>query len=145
MSQLGFIDKYLDNANKFYRLAMNQFDFYLKIMGTDVVIIRVKDDSAHKNVFGTVYSSNLNNDEDLIKLKYRILINMNDMRRIFSQSADNFEVYDNRDVMKMGDIIEFSRRDKTYQFKITEVQAFSEASDVLWRYTLVGQQEVKQF
>lgn len=145
MSQVGFIDKYLDNANKFYSLAMNQFDFYLKIMGTDVIIIRVKDDSKHKQVYGTVYSSDLLNDEDLVKLKYRILINMNDMRKIYSQSADQFEIYDNRDVLKMGDIIEFSRKDKTYRFKVTEVQAFSEAASVLWKYNLSGYQEVKQF
>jgi hypothetical protein len=142
MSKVGFVDEYLDNANKFYSLAMNQFDFYLKLMGTDCTIIRITNESKQKEVFGSTYSSDLIGDGEIVRMKYRILINMNDMRKIYQQTIDQFEVYDNRPVMHLGDIIEFSRDKKTYKFKIVEEHAFSEAADVIYRYQLQGYQEI---
>lgn len=143
MSNLGFVDKYFENANKFYELAMNQYDFYLKIMGIDILIIRVKENAIRKEVYGAVYSSDLLNDEDLIKIKYRIIINLNDMRKIWSKVADSFEVYDNRNVLQMGDIVQMVRRDNMYRFKVTNVESFSESERIIYRYYLQGYQEVK--
>lgn len=142
MSRIGFVDEYLDNANRFYSIAMNQFDFYLKLMGTDVTIVRVKDDSKDKELFGATFTSDMLGDGDVDRLKYRILINLNDMRKIYQQTADQFEVFDNRDVMKLGDLIIYQRREREYKFKVIDVQAFSEAKNVLYRYTLQGYQEV---
>ena len=37
--------KYLDKANKFMEIGMKQIKFQLKVLGTDFVVLRPKDNS----------------------------------------------------------------------------------------------------
>lgn len=138
----SFVDEYLVNANRFYSLAMNQYDFYLKIMGIDVTVIRIKDESIRKLVFGSTFTSDMIGDAETKRFKYRIVINLNDMRKLFQQLIDSFEVYDNQPILELGDLVTYVRGDKEYKFKIVDVQSFSEAAKVLYRYTFQGCQEI---
>jgi hypothetical protein len=111
-------------------------------MGTDVRVVRVLDESVRKLVFGATFTSDMIGDYETKEFKYRILINMNDMRKIYQQSIDTLEIYDNQPVLELGDLLTYVRENKEYKFKIVDVQSFSEAAKVLYRYTLQGYQEV---
>jgi hypothetical protein len=144
MSDLGFVNKYLDNANLFYSIALKQFKVYKKLLGTKVVVTRILNDSKYKSVFGSTYHSTLRNDNEVKKFDATIIINMNDMKRIFQKTIDQLDFYDNERVMELGDIFIFSRKNQEYKFKVVNIESFSEASDVLWRYTATGLVEVNQ-
>lgn len=144
MSDLGFVNKYLDNANLFYSIALKQFKVYKKLLGTKVVVTRILNDSKYKTVFGATYHSTLKNDNEVKNFDATIIINMNDMKRIFQKTADQLDFYDNERVMELGDIFIFSRKNQEYKFKVVNIESFSEASDVLWRYTASGLVEVNQ-
>jgi hypothetical protein len=144
MSDLGFVNKYLDNTNLFYSIALKQFKVYKKLLGTKVVVTRILNDSKYKSVFGSTYHSTLRNDNEVKKFDATIIINMNDMKRIFQKTIDQLDFYDNERVMELGDIFIFSRKNQEYKFKVVNIESFSEASDVLWRYTATGLVEVNQ-
>jgi hypothetical protein len=144
MSDLGFVNKYLDNANLFYSIALKQFKVYKKLLGTKVVVTRILNDSKYKSVFGSTYHSTLRNDNEVKKFDATIIINMNDMKKIFQKTIDQLDFYDNERVMELGDIFIFSRKNQEYKFKVVNIESFSEASDVLWRYTATGLVEVNQ-
>jgi len=141
----GFVNQLIDNANDFYAKAFQQFDFYKKLMGTRVIVTRMKDYSDYKEVFGNIYSSTLLDDSDKEEFEYVILINMNDMKPIFMKSIDQIEFYDNNNVLKSGDVVTFSRRDQEFKFKIIRAETFSEAEGVLYRYIMTGMTEIDSF
>jgi hypothetical protein len=97
MANNGFINKYLDNANTFYHIALQQFKFYKKLEGTKVVVSRVSNSSKYKEVFGTTYSSTLMNDNEKSEFEYVIIINMNDMKKLYQKNIDQLQFMDNQD------------------------------------------------
>jgi hypothetical protein len=142
MSNLGFIEQLLDNTNHFYKQALNQFDWYKKILGTKVQVTRVSKDSDYMSVYGSIANSTLPDDLESESFNYVVLISMNDMKRLYQKSTDPMQFYDNKDILKLGDILSFSRGKQTYKWKITEVMTFSETADVLHQYTITGLTEV---
>ena len=52
MSQENMASKYLDKANRLYEVGMKNIKLQLKILGTDLVVLRPKETSKWKNVFG---------------------------------------------------------------------------------------------
>lgn len=143
MSQLGFIEKVLDNTNYLYSTALKQFAWYKKVLGTQVMITRIKERNKYRTVFGSVASSTIPDDSDADKFEYTILINLNDMLRLYQETSTSMTFYDNEDKLHIGDIITFSRKDKQYRFKITEIQTFSEADDVVRQYTIAGLADIE--
>ena len=133
MSKDGFINRYLDNANKFYSTALKQF-----IEGCKVIVSRISKDSKYKSVFGSIYSSTMVDDDEREEFPYVVVFNMNDMKKIFQKSIEQMDFYDNEDVLKLGDVITYARKGQEYKFKIVDVQSFSEAEGVLNRYTVTG-------
>lgn len=142
MSQLGFIEQLLDNTNRFYSVAFNQFDWWKKIQGTKCTVSRLAENNKYKRVFGSVASSTELDDSDLEKFDYVVLISMNDMKKLYQKSIDPLQFFDNNDKIQIGDIITFCRGKQEYKWKITEVQTFSEAEKVLQQYTMTGMTEV---
>lgn len=138
MSKDGFVNRYLDNANKFYSTALKQFKFYKKIEGCKVIVSRISKDSKYKSVFGSIYSSTMVDDDEREEFPYVVVFNMNDMKKIFQKSIEQMDFYDNEDVLKLGDVITYARKGQEYKFKIVDVQSFSEAEGVLNRYTVTG-------
>jgi hypothetical protein len=144
MSSNGFINKYLDNANTFYHIALQQFKFYKKLEGTKVVVSRISNSSKYKEVFGTTYSSTLMNDNEKSEFEYVIIINMNDMKKLYQKNIDQLQFMDNQDTIKLGDVLTYTRKTQEYKFKVTDVQTFSEAEGVLYQYTIAGMTETNQ-
>jgi len=141
----GFINQLLDNSNDFYAKAFQQFNFYKKLLGTRVIVTRVKNESDYRDVFGYIYSSTLLDDSDKEEFEYMILINLNDMKSLFQKNIDQIEFFDNEFVIKVGDVITYTRRDQEFKFKVSKVETFSEAEGVLYRYTMMGMTEIDSF
>jgi hypothetical protein len=53
----GMVNSQLDKANKLYAIGMKAIKTQLYLIGTDFVVLRPKDNSKWKNVFGGTYSS----------------------------------------------------------------------------------------
>lgn len=142
MSQSGFIDVIQDNTLNFYKIAFYQFSWWKQFQGTKIQIIRITENSKYKSVFGSIANSTLPDDRDAEKIPYTILINMNDLKKIYQKSIDPLTFYDNENTIRIGDILAFNRRDQEYKWKVTDVQTFSEAEGVLYQYTIQGLNEV---
>jgi hypothetical protein len=143
MSQLGFIEQLLDNTNYLYGTMLKQFAWYKKVMGTKVTVTRIKERNKYKTVFGSVASSTIPDDSDAEKFQYTVLISLNDMLRLYQETSNSMTFYDNEDKLELGDILSFSRKDMQYKFKITEIQTFSEADNVLRQYTIAGLADIE--
>jgi len=143
MSQLGFIEQLLDNTNHLYGTMLKQFAWYKKVMGTKVTVIRIKERSKYKKVFGSVASSTIPDDRDAEKFEYTILISLNDMLRLYQETSTTMTFYDNEDKIELGDILAYSRKDMQYKFKVMEIRTFSEADDTLREYTIGGLADIE--
>lgn len=53
----GFVNRYRDAVNKFYKLGAKQYILYKKIMGTKVIVERVKVDDSYREVFGSTFTT----------------------------------------------------------------------------------------
>jgi len=138
MSELGFSELVLDNTDRFYRISFNQFAWWKKVQGTKCQVVRIKENTSYRKVFGSIASSTLPDDEDAEKFPYVILISMNDMKRLFLKSTEPLNFYDNEDKLKLGDILVFSRKAQQFKWKITDIQTFNETDSIVRQYTILG-------
>lgn len=138
MNNSGFVNIILDNTDRIYKLSFNQFRWWKKVQGTKCQVTRIKENDSYKNVFGSIANSTLPDDEDADKFPYIILISLNDMRKIFQKSTDSIQFYDNESILKLGDILTFSRLNQEYKWKIVDIQSFNETASVLNQYTISG-------
>ena len=76
MSQENMASKYLDKANRIYEVGMKNIKLQLKILGTDLVVLRPKETSKWKNVFGGSYMSDSTLENDYEKFTTRFIINI---------------------------------------------------------------------
>lgn len=128
--------KYLDKANKFYEIGMKNLKFYLKFLGTKFIVSRPKDNSKWKNVFGGSYSSDSTLENDYEQFTTTLLINLNDLRDVWSRNKDTTEVYSDKGDLEVGDELQYTREKLTYRFKIIQKNSFSEAAKGLYVYVL---------
>lgn len=143
MSSLGFVEQLLDGSDWFYQVALKQFAWWKQVQGTKCIVNRINaKEEKYYDVFGSVYSSTVKDDDNVEVFNYVILISMNDMKKIFQKSIDQLQFYDNEDKLKLGDIIIFSRKKQEYKFKIIDIQSHGEAQQVLNQYTIAGMTEV---
>ena len=128
--------KTLDRANKIYSIGMKNIALQMKLLGTDFVVLRPKDNSKWKNVFGGSYSSESTLENDYEQFTTRLIINMNDMRDVWSRNRDTIESYTPDGSLKVGDELQYTRNKRTYRFKISMKQGYSEDASALYIYTL---------
>jgi hypothetical protein len=134
----GFVADLLDNSNKFHSVALNQFKLNKKLLGTKVSVERISPNSKYREVFGGLYTSENLDDSEIERFSYVILLNMNDMKNLLSKNVNSLEIFDNENILRLGDVLSYRRRDQEYQFKVSSVETFSEAENVLYKYTLLG-------
>lgn len=142
MNSEGFVGLLISNPNISYRVILQQFEWWKLAQGTKVQVSRILESTKYHHVFGSIASSTLPDDRDAERFPYVILISMNDMKKIFQKSIDPLQFYDNKSVLKIGDILIFSRNGQEYKWKITEVQSFGEAEEVLNQYSISGLNEI---
>lgn len=135
-NQEDMASKSLEMANKFYSIGMKNIKLQMKLLGTDFVVLRPKDTSKWKNVFGGTYSSDSTLENDYEQFTTRLIINQNEFRDVWNRNRDTLESYTPDGSLRVGDELQYTRNKRTYRFKISMKQGFSETSDVLYIYTL---------
>lgn len=136
MSEENLMSKYLDIANKFYSIGMKNMKLYKKILGTNFIVNRPKSQSKYKQVFGGSYSSDDVLEVDYTQFNIRLILNMNDMREVWSRNRDTIEVYNDIDELEIGDELQYTREGRTYRFKVSQKSSYSEVSSSIYVYIL---------
>lgn len=128
----------LDKANKLYSIGMKNIKFQLALLGTKFIVLRPKDNSKWKNVFGGTYSSDSTLENDYEQFTTELIINQNDLVDVWNRNKDTLEVYTNDGTLQVGDELQYTREKRTYRFKISQKLGFSEVADVFFVYTLTS-------
>jgi hypothetical protein len=126
----------LDKANKLYSIGMQNIKLQMKLLGTNFVVLRPKDNSKWKNVFGGSYSSDSTLENDYDQFTVKLIINQNEMTDVWNRNRDTLEVYTNDGSLEVGDELQYTRAKRTYRFKVSMKQGYSEVADVFYVYTL---------
>lgn len=138
MSSEGFIKPIITGTNHWYGVSMRQFAWAKKLQGTKVMVTRLKKNDQYTEVFGSIAMSTLNDDESREEFPYVVIINMEDMLKVFQKSINQLEIFDNVDRLELGDVLRFTAEGQQFQFQITDKQAFGHAGSTLYRFTLQG-------
>jgi len=136
MNQENMASRNLEKANKFYSIGMKNIKMLMALTGTDFVVLRPKDNSKWKNVFGGTYSSDSTLENDYDRFTTRLIVNMNEFKDVWNRNRDTLESYSPDGSLEVGDELQYTRDKITYRFKISMKQGYSEAADVLFVYTL---------
>lgn len=136
MASEDMASKILDKANKLFKIGAGAIKFQMKMQGTDVVVLRPKDNSKWKNVFGGSYSSDSTLENDYDQFTTRLLLNQNEMKDVWNRNRDMITSITPDGNLKVGDEVQYTRDKRTYRFKVIQKQAFSETADILYQYTL---------
>lgn len=136
MSDENMASKYLDKALKFAEVGMKNIKLQLKLLGTDFVVSRPKDNSKWKNVFGGSYSSDSTLETDYEQFTTRLVINMNELRDVWNRNRETVDVYSDSGNLNIGDELQYTRDKRTYRFKVIQKMSYSESAKGVYVYTL---------
>jgi hypothetical protein len=128
--------KNLEKANKLYSIGIKNIKLQMKLLGTEFVVLRPKDNSKWKNVFGGSFSSESTLENDYEQFTTTLIVNMNEMRDVWNRNRDIIESYTPDGSLQVGDELQYTRDKRTYRFKISMKQGYSEAAEGLYTYTL---------
>lgn len=128
--------KLLDTANKLYKVGLKNIKLQVDMLGTDFVVLRPKDNSKWKNVFGGAYSSDNTLENDYEQFNVRLIVNMSDMKDVWNRNQSQLQAFTNDGSLEVGDELQYTREKRTYRFKVISKQAFSEVADVWFTYIL---------
>lgn len=128
--------KILDQANKLYKIGLKGIKLQMNMLGTDFVVLRPKDNSKWKNVFGGAYSSDNTLENDYEQFTIKLIVNMNDMKDVWNRNQSQVQAFTDDGTLEVGDEIQYTREKRTYRFKVMSKQAFSEVADVWFTYVL---------
>lgn len=138
MSDEGMVSALQDRASKLYKIAAKSIGTMLKLNGTKFVVLRPKENSKWKNVFGGSYSSSTTLENDYTQFDTVLIVNLNEMKDVWNRNRDNLDAWTNDDSLEVGDELQYTRNGRTYRFKICMKQGFSEIADSLYQYTLMS-------
>lgn len=136
--QASLSEQLLDTANSFYSTTMSLMDTQKKLQGITVEVERSTDRDKYKKVFGSVYTSNLVDDDSVDHFSYVVLIQVNDMKNAYMKNVGSLDFYDNASVIQKGDLLSYTRGGQRFQFKVVGVETFSDVGGILNHYTLQG-------
>lgn len=136
MSSEDMSSRNLDKANKLYSIGMKNMKLPLSLLGTNFVVLRPKNNSKWRNVFGGSYSSDSTLENDYDQFTTRLIINKNEMQDVWNRNRDTIESYTTDSKLEVGDELQYTRNKRTFRFKVILKQSYSEAADVLYVYTL---------
>ena len=136
MSAEDLASKYLDKTNKLYTIGMKNIKLTKKLLGTNFVVIRPKEDSKYRKVFGGSYSSESELENDYEQFTVRLVVNLNELRDVWSRNRDIVEVYNDLDELNVGDELQYTRNSRTYRFKVVQKISYSEVASSVYVYSL---------
>jgi len=132
----NMVSRNLEKANKFYEIGAKGVKLLLALKGNDFVVLRPKNNSKWKNVFGGSYSSDSTLESDYEQFTTRLIIDLNDMRDVWNRNRDLVQTITNDGSLEVGDELQYTRDKIVYRFKIIQKQSFSEAAKIIYQYTL---------
>lgn len=138
MDSESMTSKLQDKAQALYSLGLQSIKLQLALNGTKFVVRRPKENSKWKNVFGGSYSSDSTLENDYDEFTTTLIINTNDMKDVWNRNRDVLESWTNDGTLQVGDELQYTRGGRTYRFKISVKQGFSEAANSLFSYTLMS-------
>jgi hypothetical protein len=107
-----------------------------KLLGTNFVVNRPKEDSKYRKVFGGSYSSESELENDYEQFTVRLVVNLNELRDVWSRNRDIVEVYNDLDELNVGDELQYTRNSRTYRFKVVQKISYSEVASSVYVYSL---------
>jgi hypothetical protein len=143
MSAENLVSEYYDKVNRLYTIGMKNIKLTKKLLGTNFILNRPKAESKYKEVFGGSYSSENTLENDYTQTTVRLVVNLNDMRDVWSRNRDTIDVYNDEDVLEYGDELQYTRDNRTYRFKVIAKSSFSEVAAAVYLYTLSSIIETK--
>ena len=138
MAEENMTSRQQDKAQKLYQIGLKNIKLQLALNGTKFVVLRPKDNSKWKNVFGVSYSSVSNLENDYDQFITTLIVNTNDMRDVWNRNRDSLEAFTNDGSLQVGDELQYTRDGRTYRFKISLKQGYSETANSLFSYTLMS-------
>ena len=138
MAEENMTSRQQDKAQKLYQIGRKNIKLQLALNGTKFVVLRPKDNSKWKNVFGGSYSSDSTLENDYDQFITTLIVNTNDMRDVWNRNRDSLEAFTNDGSLQVGDELQYTRDGRTYRFKISLKQGYSETANSLFSYTLMS-------
>ena len=138
MAEENMTSRQQDKAQKLYQIGLKNIKLQLALNGTKFVVLRPKDNSKWKNVFGGSYSSDSTLENDYDQFITTLIVNTNDMRDVWNRNRDSLEAFTNDGSLQVGDELQYTRDGRTYRFKISLKQVYSETANSLFSYTLMS-------
>jgi hypothetical protein len=138
MAEENMSSKLLDLANKLNSIGLKAIKLQMKLIGTEFVVNRPKNNSKWKNVFGGTYSSESTLENDYETFTTRLIINMNEFKDVWNRNRDVIQTYTPEGNLELGDELQYTRNKITYRFKVTGKQGFSETADTMFIYVLTS-------
>ena len=138
MAEENMTSRQQDKAQKLYQIGLKNIKLQLALNGTKFVVLRPKDNSKWKNVFGGSYSSDSTLENDYDQFITTLIVNTNDMRDVWNRNRDSLEAFTNDGSLQVGDELQYTRDGITYRFKIRLKQGYSETANSLFSYTLMS-------
>ena len=126
MAEENMTSRQQDKAQKLYQIGLKNIKLQLALNGTKFVVLRPKDNSKWKNVFGGSYSSDSTLENDYDQFITTLIVNTNDMRDVWNRNRDSLEAFTNDGSLQVGDELQYTRDGRTYRFKISLKQGYSE-------------------
>ena len=120
-NQENMASRNLEKANKFYSIGAKNIKMLMALTGTDFVVLRPKDNSKWKNVFGGTYSSDSTLENDYDQFTTRLIVNMNEFKDVWNRNRDTLESYSPDGSLEVGDELQYTRDKITYRFKISMI------------------------
>lgn len=137
-SEENMASRIQDKAQKLYQIGLKNIKLQLKLNGTKFVVLRPRDNSKWKNVFGGSYSSSDIMENDYEEFTTTMIINKQEMLDVWNRNRDVLESWTNDGSLEVGDELQYTRNDRTYRFKISTKMGLSETANTIFQYTLMG-------
>lgn len=138
----AFRSRLQQNVDRFYEKSVKMFDWWKKIAGTDVIIIRPKKDSRYKDFFGAMFTSDSVASTESEELPAKLMLVHNEMYEVWTGGIQSTQVVDREHVLERGDLIRYTVNNQILMFKVVEERAFGDSFSIWREYTIESTKEI---
>lgn len=135
MDKKGFVPNVYDSSVRFMEISVKMFEFYRKLLGTEVKVTRITGDK-RKQILSATLTSTFSDNKDIMEFNWKILINQSQMNPRFRSNTGTFDIYDVIDKLEIGDLLKFNYLGMNYEFKVTAGHAYGNGAKIIYQYTL---------
>ena len=115
MSAESMTSRLFDKAQSLYQIGLKQIKVQLALNGTKFIVLRPKDNSKWKSVFGGSYSSDSTLENDYEQFDTTLIVNTGDMKDVWNRNRDTIESYSPDGSLRVGDELQYTRNKRTYR------------------------------